>query len=185
MIKNFYKIALVGDSGVGKSSFIHTYIDGKFPENLLETIGVELFTAHLQTDDQFVIFRVWDLGGHERFFGIHQIYVEGVVMGFVFYDLTNPLSIKNVNKWVTLLRTVNPFVPILLIGTKLDLISEPSANEIRNNPFFTQFNAEDHFLLSSKTGKNIRIVFETASRFLMNKKYNPIVSMDRVKLFDM
>ena len=168
--KRIFKLLLMGDSGVGKTSFMHRYLERIFPENVTETIGVEFFTVNMTYNDSLIKFRIWDLGGHEKWFQLHELYCEGSQIAFLFYDLSNEKSINHLTQWALLFRKVNHLTPLILIGTKTDLLKDLSfAEEMKKNPFFNQFIPKAHFCISSKKDDDLLLqtIFQTASKLIL------------------
>ena len=117
-----FKIVLVGDQSVGKTSLLERIVYNKFHNHDVPTIGVE-FQSKILTllNDKKIKCQVWDTAGQEAFAPIIKTYFRGSAGIMVCYDVTDPDALKNVKKWV---EAVMPSVPLhsswIIIGTKLD-----------------------------------------------------------------
>ncbi|MEJ2295926.1 MAG: GTP-binding protein, partial [Candidatus Lokiarchaeota archaeon] len=111
--------------------------------------------------------QLWDLGGQERFRHILESFVMGARGALLLFDLTNMPKIEGILDWVNIVRSHDINLPILLVGTKLDLsdaisVDDKIALDIKNT-----FKMIDFFKTSSKTGHNVESVFESISKHLI------------------
>jgi len=84
------KVILLGDSGVGKSSIINRYVNDRFVENNMQTIGVDLFTKVALVEDSAVTLQIWDTGGQERFRALRTPFYRGADCAILVYSKDNP-----------------------------------------------------------------------------------------------
>jgi len=80
------KVLTGGDGGVGKTTLLHRYVEGKFSSETKMTIGVEFFLKELMIDDQKVLLQLWDFGGQERFRFLLKSYVIGARGALLMFD---------------------------------------------------------------------------------------------------
>ena len=132
-----YKIILIGNSGVGKTSFYRKIITGEFNEKNISTIGIEKKTLDLTIDikkdgkkekKKFVI-SLFDTAGQEKFRSVTLNYYKGSDGIFLLYDITDKSSFENVKTWIesikdSLGRNKDSKYAVVLIGNKLDLAEE-------------------------------------------------------------
>ena len=117
-----FKIVLVGDSGVGKSSIVTRIAKDTFSMDTLSTIGVEFINKSFDINNKVVKAQIWDTAGAERFRSVTSQYYRGVVGALVCYDITKLSSFQNVNTWLTDLQThADDDIKIMIVGNKCDL----------------------------------------------------------------
>jgi small GTP-binding protein len=159
-----FKVIVVGEGGVGKTTFINRYQTQKFIESTKITIGAGFYAMEKSVNGDNVKLQVWDFGGEKRFRFILPSYCKGT-SGVIFaFDLTRPSSLWNLEDWFDLVKknTNNPL--ILLIGTKADETEKFGAravNEGQIAEFLKKHNLSPNlfFKTSSKTGLNVKEVF--------------------------
>jgi small GTP-binding protein len=162
------KTIITGEGGVGKTTLLHRYIEGRFNANTRLTIGVEFFLKELTIDDDSIFLQIWDFGGQERFRFLLSNYAKGAKGALLLFDLTRPLTLNTLEEWVNICRSDDPDLPILLIGSKADLEEMITINEELIESLKNQFNFFDYVRISSKTGENVNEVFEKIARAVIN-----------------
>lgn len=162
------KTIITGEGGVGKTTLLHRYIEGRFDANTRLTIGVEFFLKELTVDDDSIFLQIWDFGGQERFRFLLSNYAKGAKGALLLFDLTRPLTLNTLEEWVNICRSDDPDLPILLIGSKADLEEMIRVNEELIESLKTEFNFFDYVRISSKTGENVNEVFEKIARVIVN-----------------
>lgn len=116
-----YKILLVGDSGVGKSSVMGRYADNKFDELYVPTIGVDYKIRTIVLKGKVYKLQIWDLSGQDRFRSIVSSYYRGADGIFLMYDVTNNESFISLRKWLDEINNfVSDRVQVILVGNKVD-----------------------------------------------------------------
>lgn len=127
------KLIVLGDSGVGKSQFIHalqapfdeTLVSIGYLDSLPETVGIAFAVVNCEIGkDTYFRAQIWDTAGQERFRSVLPTYARGVAGVILMYDVTNKESLKNVaEQWIPFLdqHLSDHNVPIILVGNKIDL----------------------------------------------------------------
>ena len=169
-----FKIILIGNSGVGKSSILQRYIQKVFQESFASTIGVDFFMKTINIGDKSIKLQLWDTAGTEKFRSITTGYYRGADAAFVVFDLSSKTSFKNLNEWIeSYYKYSNPDVEknVILIGNKSDLFDkrEVTKEEIEK---FIKDNNINYFETSAKDGKNIDECFTFIAKKLMNQNAN-------------
>ena len=142
-----YKVLLIGDGGVGKTSLIAKARNGSFEKLYVPTMGVEV-SPLLMGDMGETILKVWDLAGQEKFGGLRDgYYVKADAVIFV-YDGTNQLSQKNLRSWVQDVSRVCGDIPCVIVRNKVD--AGPQKGET----------LKDEFSVSCRTGDGVLAPFE-------------------------
>lgn len=153
------KIIITGNGGVGKTTLLHRYIEGKFLVNTYMTIGVEFFIKELEFEENKLLLQIWDFGGQERFRFLLKNYAKGVKGALFLFDLTRPLSLESIEEWIEICRSEDPSVPILLVGSKADLEESSLIDESYIQGIKQKYSLFDFIKISSKTGRNVDKVF--------------------------
>eukprot|EP01090_Pellita_catalonica_P004296 TRINITY_DN14125_c0_g1_i2.p1 TRINITY_DN14125_c0_g1~~TRINITY_DN14125_c0_g1_i2.p1 ORF type:complete len:214 (-),score=40.45 TRINITY_DN14125_c0_g1_i2:96-737(-) len=116
-----FKLVLVGDGGVGKTTFVQRHITGEFEKKYIPTLGVEVRPLKFHTNFGPVLFNVWDTAGQEKFGGLRDGYYIQGQCAIIMFDVTSRMTYKNVPNWHRDLVRVCENVPIVLVGNKIDL----------------------------------------------------------------
>lgn len=170
-MKNFvFKILIGGDGAVGKTTLLRKYVDGKFDESSIATVGVDFFIKQVIYENiGSCTLQLWDLGGQERFRHLLESFIMGAKGALLLFDLTRMPKIDNILNWVNIVRMHDFNLPIILVGTKLDLeeliaVDDESARSIQN-----AFNMIEYVKTSSKNGTNVELVFNLIVEELIKK----------------
>lgn len=117
-----FKLVLLGDSAVGKSSLVLRFVRGQFFEYQESTIGAAFLTQTVALNDTTVKFEIWDTAGQERYHSLAPMYYRGAAAAIVVYDITAYESFDRAKAWVKeLQRQGSPNIVIALAGNKTDL----------------------------------------------------------------
>ncbi|MEM2329716.1 MAG: GTP-binding protein [Candidatus Jordarchaeales archaeon] len=119
-----FKVLVVGDGGVGKTSLTLRFTTGSFKENYMPTLGVNFYSKTVDVEGVLVKLTVWDTGGQERFKPLLPNYFKGGQGSLVVFDVTDSESFKSVEGWVKQVKHYCGDVPIVIVGNKIDLSSE-------------------------------------------------------------
>ena len=155
-----FKLVLLGESAVGKSSMALRFVNGRFSEFQENTIGAAYLTKTVEIDDDAVKFEIWDTAGQERYHSLAPMYYRGAKAAIIVYDITSTNSFYRAKEWVHELRqqVINPDIVIALAGNKSDLISKRMVEYEDANAY-----AEENGLLFMETsalnGNNVNEMF--------------------------
>jgi len=160
---------MLGDASVGKTSLTIRYISGFFLEDLKLTIGVDFYSKTTNYKGKKVKLQIWDFGGEERFRFLLSQYCKGANAAFFLYDITNSTTIDHLPDWTQIIREHAGDIPIMLIGSKLDL--EEFRAVPRNEGILAakKYNLSSFVELSSKTGQNVEEAFNLMTDSLFEK----------------
>jgi small GTP-binding protein len=164
------KVLTAGEGGVGKTTLLHRYVEGKFSSETKMTIGVEFFLKELMIDDQKVLLQLWDFGGQERFRFLLKSYVIGARGALLMFDLTRAMTLEKIPQWVNICRKENPNLPILFLGSKADLSDDMNISKDYIMSYKDEFNLYDYLEVSSKTGNNVESAFESVTREILKSR---------------
>ncbi|KAI4454902.1 hypothetical protein MML48_9g00002211 [Holotrichia oblita] len=117
---HLFKLLIIGDSGVGKSSLLLRFADNTFSGSYITTIGVDFKIRTVNIDGQRIKLQIWDTAGQERFRTITSTYYRGTHGVIVVYDVTNGESFANVKRWLLEIEQNCDVVNKVLVGNKND-----------------------------------------------------------------
>ena len=175
-----WKIMMLGDADSGKISLTIRYISGFFLEDLKLTIGVDFYSKTTNYDGKKIKLQIWDFGGEERFrFLLHQ-YCKGANAAFFLYNITIRNSLASLPDWTHIIREHAGDIPIMLIGTSVDLTEKRAVTREEGIQAAKKHNLSAFIELSSKTGLNVEKAFDVITEMLF-EKYQPQVIEDNGK----
>uniref|UniRef100_A0ABI0NQZ3 RAB5A, member RAS onco family n=1 Tax=Bos taurus TaxID=9913 RepID=A0ABI0NQZ3_BOVIN len=163
-----FKLVLLGESAVGKSSLVLRFVKGQFHEFQESTIGAAFLTQTVCLDDTTVKFEIWDTAGQERYHSLAPMYYRGAQAAIVVYDITNEESFARAKNWVKeLQRQASPNIVIALSGNKADLANKRAVDFQEAQSY-----ADDNSLLfmetSAKTSMNVNEIFMAIAQLVKN-----------------
>ena len=171
-----FKIIIGGDGGVGKTTMLHRYVNNEFIFDSKMTIGTDIFNKMITLKEGPVCaLQLWDFGGQERFRFILDSFIKGTAGAFLMFDLTNYISFNNLPKWLNIVRKDDPTLPILLLGSKYDLVDSITVDDDFVSEFVEDNNISGYCKVSSKTGYNVDGVFESLVSTIINHRQLTIV----------
>lgn len=157
-----FKIIVVGDASVGKTSLIRHFCEGYFKEQYHATIGVTFLKKTLTVTDESgsheTTLQIWDVAGQELFAQIRHNYYRGAHGAMILYDVTNPQSLGHVPNWLMDIRKVRPTVPVIMIGNKIDLDYGKDKIHQQATTLSEKLGVDPYFA-SAKLGTNMNEVF--------------------------
>ena len=156
-----FKIILVGDIAVGKTSFIGRYISNSFSNEYKSTVGAESRRKVIQYDNNTKVeLMIWDTAGEERYRAMTKNYFKDAHGAIVVFDLTNSESFEKLSHWTDFIKDCSPSnVVINLVGNKCDQIDERLVSNEEAQAFAIKNNIS-YFEASASDGSNVSIVFE-------------------------
>ena len=119
-----FKLVLLGESGVGKTSIAGTFCGKGFNDFQDSTIGAAFQTQKLELHDRNIRFEIWDTAGQERYHSLAPMYYRGAKSAIVTYEITSTKSFERAKSWVKELQeSSNVDIVIALAGNKCDMES--------------------------------------------------------------
>ncbi|XP_030639058.1 ras-related protein Rab-39B [Chanos chanos] len=163
-----FRIIMLGDSTVGKSSMLKRYTEDLFMECINETVGVDFYVHFLEVEPGVRIkLQFWDTAGQERFRSVTRSYYRNSVGGLLVFDLGNRASFEHIREWhAEVCARVQPHVVLfVLVGHKTDCISAGGRAVTRDEAekLASKLGAP-YIEASSKTGHNVVAAFELLTR---------------------
>eukprot|EP00919_Chromeraceae_sp_WS-2016_P058829 GHVR01139803.1.p1 GENE.GHVR01139803.1~~GHVR01139803.1.p1 ORF type:complete len:138 (-),score=12.84 GHVR01139803.1:228-641(-) len=122
---HLFKILLIGDSGVGKSSILLRFTDDEFNPKSLSTIGVDFKVKYMNLQGKRLKLAVWDTAGQERFRSLIPNYMKDANCAVMVYDVTKESSLSNLKIWNSLFEEHQSSSAIkVIVGNKIDLSAD-------------------------------------------------------------
>ena len=163
-----FKLILIGNSGVGKSSIIQRYMKQTFEESYKCTIGVDFLMKSLQIKGKTVKLQLWDTAGQEKYKSMVSSYYRGANVALVVFDITNHSSFDSLPIWIENYYKNGPEQKnIILIGNKKDMAEQRQVT-LEEVELFSETNNMIYFETSAKDGDNIEYVFTYAAEKLLD-----------------
>lgn len=192
-----FKLVLLGESAVGKSSIVHRFVKNTFDDMRESTIGAAFLTQtiNLPEANTTVKFEIWDTAGQERYKSLAPMYYRNANAALCVYDITSRSSFNKAQDWIEELKKQAPEgIVVALVGNKADLSHEREVDESEIAEYIERLKQESaaeggreiiHMECSAKSGDGVLQVFDAIARALpledSGAKRNPPVGK-RVEL---
>jgi Ras-related protein Rab-1A len=167
-----FKVLLLGNSDVGKSSLLLRFVDSVWNESFVPTIGVDFKVKTIEIGDKKVKMQIWDTAGQERFRNVVSTYFRGSNGILLIYDITSRDSFKNLESWlIEIEKHASDNVLKILIGNKNDLENDRviSVEEGQN---FANRNGMQFIETSAKMDTNVSEAFQTLGKLMLEFNSN-------------
>ena len=158
------KLCIIGDSSVGKSNFLFKFIEGQFSPLHVATIGFD-YKSRIITLPNFkkkVKLQIWDTAGQEKYMSVNKNLFQRVQGVILMYDITSRETFERLNIWLNIIKQMTNYIPIVLVGNKLDLEDNEDDGRIieyGEGEDFAKENDFDFFEVSAKNGTNVEKAF--------------------------
>lgn len=170
------RFILLGSSGVGKTSILHRFCDGKFiGSSLQSTIGVDFKWRDIEVDGEVYRLHVWDTAGQEQFKVIARNYYRQADGAVLVYDATDPQTLDELQSFIDDARELCPLgVVFVLLGNKVDLVSSTRGGKVvprdAGEAFARRRGIPLFFETSAANGACIDEAFEVLCRHVLNNR---------------
>ncbi|PVU88928.1 hypothetical protein BB559_005318 [Furculomyces boomerangus] len=166
-----FKLVLLGESAVGKSSVVLRFVKDRFDEYKESTIGAAFLTKTIALENgDTVKFEIWDTAGQERYKSLAPMYYRNANCAVVVYDITQTTSFERAQSWIQeLKKQADSNIIIALAGNKIDLSDKRTVSTIEGQNF-----AEENNLLffetSAKESTKISDIFTQLANKLVESR---------------
>jgi len=163
-----WKIVVIGDPSVGKTTLMLQYTQKKFRELYIPTVGVQVSRKIVKVDDYYCSLNIWDIAGQQKFSNVRRLFYEGADAVIIVFDIIEKQSFVNTSNWY------NDYISLgnknfgVLIGNKVDLekkrIILPDWGQTLADKMGFRY-----FETSAKTGKNVEEIFSYLATNILKK----------------
>ena len=172
MSETTQKICLLGDFNVGKTSLVRRFVEDKFSDRYLSTIGVKvsrkLSTVKTATAITQVSLLLWDLEGNTKFKSITPTYLKGASGAIVVGDLSRSNTLKSMTEHIELFRSINPQAQVTIALNKADLVTLEQLKQLQSNYSAGKFDrVAGVYITSAKTGDLVNQIFSDLSEAIV------------------
>ena len=152
------KVCLLGDFAVGKTSLIRRFVEGRFDDKYLSTIGVKISRKTLEREDHRLNLLIWDLAGGDDFSKASANYLRGAAGALLVCDLTRATTLVTLTDYAQQLRAMDETAVLILVGNKADLLDERQISDEALATVAETF-AAPYLLTSALTGHHVEDAF--------------------------
>ena len=185
-----FKIVICGSNSVGKTCLFNRYCFNSFNFDTSPTIGINFHSINLKINNEndpkglkehYIVNSIFDFGGQERFKPLVGQFLEGSSGAILVFDSTNYLSFDELDFWYEQLITnaVSSDIPIILVGSKSDLIEKAPDSEVVNNDLIHKYIEEKHldsfFRTSALENYNVLEVFKELNNLMLKRQHIPYI----------
>lgn len=153
------KVCMLGSFAVGKTSLVRRFVEGRFDDKYLSTIGVKISRKTISNHDSALNLIIWDLAGGDEFLRSNTSYLRGAVGALIVCDVTRPQTLTVAQSYVTQLRSINPEAQIVLVANKADLADDRMISDADMENVCADIRDCYWLLTSAKTSQNVEEAF--------------------------
>ncbi|KAG0439166.1 Ras-related protein Rab-13 [Dictyocoela muelleri] len=162
-----FKILILGESSVGKTSILCRFKDDVFRYSRMNTIGIDFVSKTIDINNKPVKLQIWDTAGQERFHSITKGYYRNANGIFLVFSMTDDRSFECIDRWYSEIKSeVSNSIPIFLVGNKVDMIND----ETKLNVYKKKADLMNikYYQTSAYSGKNIDKLFIDMAKEMIN-----------------
>ncbi|MFX1376894.1 MAG: Rab family GTPase [Promethearchaeota archaeon] len=167
-----FKITVIGDGRVGKTSLIKKFTKGSFKKDYLKTIGAQFSVYDKEIEEDCIRLLFWDIAGQDTFHFLRPSFFKNSAAAIIVYSLEdNKLgkeSFKHISNWDKDIKKFCGDIPVVVFANKVDLIDEDNFNESKIQDIVKENNYFGYYITSAKTGKGVITAFNN----IIDELYN-------------
>jgi small GTP-binding protein len=167
-----FKITVIGDGSVGKTSLIQKFTQGTFQKDYLKTVGAQFSDYRKKINGDKIRLLFWDIAGQDDFFFLRPTFYRGSKAAIIVYSLEeNDLgkrSFDHITDWYEDIQNFCGDIPLVLFANKVDLVEESELDKTKLRNFVKEHGFLGYYITSAKTGQRVN----DAYGFLIENLYN-------------
>ena len=165
-----FKLIMIGDVSVGKSSLINRAIKGSFKSAYSPTLGFDYFSYYIKIKGKVLKLQLWDTGGQEIYQSLVTNFYRNSSFAFMVYAINDRGSFENIDSWLKEIKyKSNPDIKIFLIGNKCDLIDERKVTYAEGKTYCNNYEFDGFYEVSAKTGEKTEEILVSAAKVLLSE----------------
>lgn len=165
-----YKILILGERNVGKTSILLRFCTDIFYENTMQSSGISYLTKEITIDNERIVLLIWDTASTEAYRAINKAYYRNSLGILVVYDQTEEYTFEAIPDWIDEAQDViGDDKPIFIISNKCDLTEKVEVPESQAISFASA-NNYNFYAASAKTGHNIRTIFFDLAKIMLENR---------------
>jgi small GTP-binding protein len=172
-----FKVMLIGDGNVGKTSLARQYCEHKFEDSRILTIGVDFQIKQVELPDGWVKLSIWDVAGQPRFQVVRESFYRGSAAAALVFDLSAPETFDHLEGWLQEIRQVVPQIRIMLVGNKRDIEHQSRVNLAA---FLQKEALVPYVETSAKTGEGVDEMFNLLAKLASGRNLLPVEKTGQV-----
>ncbi|HOP61799.1 MAG TPA: Rab family GTPase [Spirochaetota bacterium] len=165
-----WKIVMLGDFAVGKTSLVRRFVYDEFSDSYLTTIGVKVTKKDLSLEKREVSMLLWDIAGSDRFTAISPEYLRGASGGIIVADINRRDSVENIKSHIDMIHSMNSGAGIVIALNKVDLLKKGDDREAYlKSGIFSEKNSgtPEVFFTSARSGENVNELFKSLAELIL------------------
>lgn len=166
-----FKITVIGDGAVGKTSLIKKYTQGSFQKDYIKTLGAQFSKYDEEIDGNNVKLFFWDIAGQAEFMFMRPTFYKGSKAAIIVFSHAEgeEESYEHITSWHDDIKKFCGDLPIVLFGNKVDLVKEKNLDEKKVLDLIEGRNFLGYYKTSAKTGNGVYKAFQAIIKELYNK----------------
>ena len=126
-----YKILLLGDYAVGKTSIKRSYMGEQFKDQYASTVGADFAYYGETVDNVRYKYNIWDLAGEQKFNKIRKMFYTGALGAIICFDLTRQETLQNLKLWIQELQENTSGIPFTIVANKIDIYDKENSKHVQ------------------------------------------------------
>ncbi|UCC21280.1 MAG: GTP-binding protein [Promethearchaeota archaeon] len=164
-----FKITVIGDGAVGKTSLIKKYTQGSFQKDYIKTLGAQFSKYDEEIEGNNCKLFFWDIAGQDEFNFMRPTFYKGSKAAIIVFSHTDEDSFDHIVNWHEDIKSYTGDLPIVLFGNKIDLIDDKELDDEKAINLTKERNFLGYYKTSAKTGNGVYEAFQAIIKELYNK----------------